>query len=177
MLQVLKSNPEVSAAQPKIKNYYDRKKFDYAGGCGGEMDILGFPYTRGRIFNTIETDTGQYDSTQEIFWASGTAFMTRKSIFFKACRFDDTLFAHMEEIDYHWKCHLMGYKVMSAPESVIYHMGGKTLDYQSPYKTYLNHRNSFLLLLTNYSIPMAAYLFFPRLVLEIFSGILYYQVT
>ena len=171
MVHVLESNLEVSAVQPKIKNYYDREKFDYAGGCGGEMDIFGFPYTRGRIFNTIETDTGQYDSTQEIFWASGTAFMTRKSVFFKACRFDDTLFAHMEEIDYHWKCKLMGYTVMASPESIVYHMGGKTLDYQSPKKTYLNHRNSFLLLLTNYSIPLAAYLFFPRLVLEIISGI------
>ncbi len=171
LVEKLQSNEKISSVQPKIKNYYEREKFDYAGGCGGEMDIFGFPFAQGRIFNTVEEDTGQYDTPKNIFWASGTAFMTRKSIFFDACRFDDDLFAHMEEIDYHWKCHLMGYSVMSVPNSVVYHMGGKTLKYQSPQKTYLNHRNSFLLLLTNYSIPLAAYLFLPRLFLEILSGV------
>ena len=171
MVEILEKDSKISSVQPKIKNYYDKEKFDYAGGCGGEIDIFGFPFARGRIFNTTETDSGQYDSSNEIFWASGTAFMTRKSIFQKTNGFDDTFFAHMEEIDYHWKCKIMGYKVVASPSSIVYHMGGKTLAYQSTFKTYLNHRNCFLMFLTNYNFPIVLILFFPRLILEIFSGI------
>ena len=165
------SNPNLSSVQPKIKNYFKRENFDYAGGCGGELDILCYPFTRGRIFNTIEKDQGQYNQSINIFWASGTAFMTKKSIFNEIQGFDKVLFAHMEEIDYHWKCHLMGYDVASVSDSVVFHKGGKTLDYHSPFKTYLNHRNSFLLLLTNFSIPFALLLSIPRLFLELVSMI------
>ena len=163
------SDSNISSVQPKIKNFYNDQNFDYAGGCGGELDIFCFPFSRGRIFNTIEKDNNQYDKSDYIFWASGTGFMTRKSIFNKVNGFDKTLFAHMEEIDYHWKCHLLGYNVSNVPSSIIYHKGGQTLDYQSPFKTYLNHRNSFLLLLTNYSIPVMLLLFIPRLILEFIS--------
>ena len=164
----MESDPTISSVQPKIKNFYNKNKFDYAGGCGGELDIFCYPFVRGRIFNTIEIDQHQYDDANKIFWASGTAFMTKKSIFDQVNGFDKVLFAHMEEIDYHWKCHLMGYDVISVPESIVYHKGGKTLDYHSPFKTYLNHRNS-LLLLTNFSIPLMCLLVMPRLFLELVS--------
>ena len=170
LVNKLNSNINISSIQPKIKNYNHRDRFDYAGGCGGEIDILGYPFTRGRIFNTIENDKGQYDTTTNIFWASGTAFITRKSIFNSVNGFDKILFAHMEEIDYHLKCHLMGYQVISEPNSIIYHKGGQTLGYHSPFKTYLNHRNSFLLLLSNFSFPLIVILFLPRFLLEILSG-------
>ena len=171
MIKEIESNSNLSSVQPKIKNYFKREKFDYAGGCGGELDILCYPFVRGRIFNTVEIDRGQYNQSKNIFWASGTAFMTKKSIFMDLNGFDEVLFAHMEEIDYHWKCHLMGYDVASVPESVVFHKGGETLDYQSPFKTYLNHRNSLLLLLTNFSIPFALLLAIPRLFLELVSMI------
>ena len=102
------------------------------------MDIFTYPFSRGRVFDNIEEDSGQYDDSAEIFWASGTAFITRKSIFETVGGFDETLFAHMEEIDYHWKSQLAGYTVWVQPKSVIYHIGGATLPYQSPKKIYLN---------------------------------------
>ena len=135
------------------------------------MDIFCFPFSRGRIFDTIETDTNQYDDPMEIFWASGTAFLTRKDLFLELDGFDDDLFAHMEEIDYHWKSQLMEHRIFVQPSSVVYHMGGATLQYSSPEKTYLNHRNSFLLLLTNYSFTQSVLLSIPRLMMELLSAL------
>ena len=129
------------------------------------MDILCFPFARGRIFNTIEKDEGQYDDPCKIFWASGTAFLTRKDIFIEMQGFDETLFAHMEEIDYHWKCQIAGYEIWVEPSSIIYHHGGKTLSPISPEKTYLNYRNSLILLLTNHPLKSSIILFFPRIFL------------
>ena len=139
----IQSDNKIASVQPKILNYFESDKFDYAGACGGHIDVFGYPFSRGRIFDTIENDNGQYENSEQIFWASGTAFITRKSLFEKVGGFDETLFAHMEEIDYHWKCHLMGYDVWVEPQSSIQHQGGATLSYGSPEKTYLNHRNSF----------------------------------
>jgi GT2 family glycosyltransferase len=173
LIQKLDVDKKISSVQPKILNYHERKNFDYAGASGGHMDIFTYPFSRGRVFDMIEIDKGQYDDSAEIFWASGTAFITRKSIFEMAGGFDETLFAHMEEIDYHWRCHLMGNSVWVEPKSVIYHMGGETLAYGSPEKTYLNHRNSLLLMLTNYSFFVSIYLFVPRLVMEILSLLKY----
>ena len=118
--------------------------------CGGYIDYLGYPFSRGRIFNTIEEDLGQYDSKKKIFWASGTAFITRKDLFMQMNGFDETLFAHMEEIDYHCKCLLNWYDIYVEPKSVVYHKGGQTLPYDSYKKIYLNHRNSMILFLTNH---------------------------
>ncbi len=173
LIDKMESNPKFASVQPKIRNYYNKNQFDYAGGCGGELDVFCYPFTRGRIFNTIEDDKGQYDYTKKIFWASGTSFITKKSIFKKVNGFDKIFFAHMEEIDYHWKCHLLGYDVGFVPESIIYHKGGQTLNYESSFKTYLNHRNS-MLLLSNYSIPMIVVLLLPRLILELIS--LFYEL-
>jgi len=166
LVEMMESDNNISAVQPKILNYFNRDKFDYAGGSGGFLDFLVFPFARGRIFDTIETDNGQYDDAREVFWASGTAFITRRDVFQKLGGFDEDIFAHFEEIDYHWKCHLMGYNVWIEPKSTVYHKCGATLSDTSPFKTYLNHRNSILLLLTNYSGWRGFWLSIPRMTLE-----------
>ena len=169
LVKFMESSASISSIQPKIRNYYKREKFDYSGACGGFIDKYCFPFTRGRIFSTVEKDIGQYDTACKIFWASGTAFLTKKKIFKEIGGFDETLFAHMEEIDYHWKCQLMGYEIWVEPSSVIYHKGARTLPPSSPKKTYLNYRNSLILLLTNYSKGKSFNLFFPRFLLECIS--------
>ena len=167
----LDDNRDIASIQPKILNIKNKNYFDYAGAAGGYLDYLVFPFTRGRIFNTIEKDTGQYDDFSKIFWASGAGFITRKNVFNKINGFDNSLFAHMEEIDYHWKSYLMGFEVWVEPKSIIYHHGGKTLSYMSSIKTYLNHRNSLILLLSNYHLGLSIYLFLIRFFLEILSSI------
>ncbi|MBC8256020.1 MAG: glycosyltransferase family 2 protein [Candidatus Marinimicrobia bacterium] len=169
LVKMMESNPKISAVQPKIKNYDNRDYFDYAGACGGFMDKYCFPFARGRIFNTVEKDESQYDEAIQIFWASGTAFLTRKDVFNKIGGFDEIFFAHMEEIDYHWKSQMLGYDIWVEPASVIYHKGAVTLPVSSPKKTYLNYRNSMILLLTNYPISTSMKLFFPRIILECIS--------
>ena len=149
LIKSIQKNNKMASIQPKIKNYYNQNKFDYAGGNGGYIDYLGYPFARGRILNTLEEDLGQYDTEEKIFWASGTGFITKKNIFNQIGGFDESLFAHMEEIDYHWKCLLNGYEIYSQPKSTIYHKGGQTLSYGSYKKIYLNHRNSMILFLTN----------------------------
>ena len=133
------------------------------------MDKYCFPFTRGRVFSTVEKDTGQYDDTCKIFWASGTAFLTHKHIFDKLDGFDETLFAHMEEIDYHWKCQMLGYEIWVEPQSVVYHHNAITLPATSAHKTYLNYRNSLILLLSNYPPIVSLQLIFPRIIMEFLS--------
>ena len=169
LIEKMESNNKISAIQPKIKNYKQRDYFDYAGGSGGFLDKYCSPFARGRVFNTIEKDEGQYDDPCQIFWASGTAFITRKNIFDKLQGFDETLFAHMEEIDYHWKCQLLGHEVWVEPKSVIYHHGAITLPVSSSKKTYLNYRNSLILLTTNYPTSVSLKLLPPRLFMEFLS--------
>ena len=168
LLESLKDK-SVSSVQPKIKNMLDKNFFDYAGASGGYIDIFGYPFCRGRIFNTIEKDKLQYESSEKIFWASGTAFATKKEIFIESGMFDLNFFAHMEEIDYHWRSQLMGYDVMINPKSVIYHEGGQTLSYDSSKKTYLNHRNNLIMFLSNHKMSMLFLLFIPRILLHITS--------
>ena len=171
LIERMEKNENISSVQPKIKKHANKAYFDYAGASGGFMDKYCFPFARGRIFNTIEKDNGQYDNACQIFWASGTAFLTKKSIFEKIGGFDEKLFAHMEEIDYHWKCQLQGHEVWVEPSSIIYHHGGKTLSPMSPKKTYLNYRNSLILLLTNHPLNISIKLFFPRIIMEVISFI------
>ena len=162
----LNLNSEVSAVQPKILNHYEQNKFDYAGGCGGWIDILGFPFARGRLFLDQEIDEGQYEKIRPVFWASGTAIMIRKKDFDTLGGFDKTFFAHQEEIDLCWKIHLLGKHVWSIPSAIIYHKNAVTLPMYSRLKQYLNHRNSLLMLLSNYSLPMTLYLAPIRISLE-----------
>lgn len=163
----LNLNPQVSAVQPKILNYFDRNKFDYAGGCGGWIDILGFPFARGRLFLNLEVDKNQYEKIRPIFWASGTAMMIRKKDFELLGGFDDVFFAHQEEIDLCWKIHLSGSQVWSIPSAVVFHKNAVTLPMFSRLKQYLNHRNSMLMILSNYSLPMSLYLVPIRIGLEL----------
>ena len=171
MVDSLDKDEKIASVQSKIKNIKNKDLFDYAGACGGYIDYLVFPFCRGRIFNTVEKDIMQYEESRDVFWTSGTAFLTRKSIFINMGGFDEKLFAHMEEIDYCWKCNLANYRCIVNPKSVVYHQGAKTLGYDSPYKTYLNHRNSMILLLSNYQFINVIKIFPLRIILEIISSI------
>jgi GT2 family glycosyltransferase len=166
LIDFMNLNPDVAAVQPKILNYFERDRFDYAGGAGGWIDVLGFPFARGRVFFEREKDVGQYDRMRPIFWASGTAIMVRKSDFQIAGGFDETFFAHQEEIDLCWKFRLMGKETWAIPSSVVYHKNAVTLPMFSQKKQYLNHRNSFLMVLSNYSLPLTLYMTPIRLALE-----------
>lgn len=167
LVNTMKSNPEVAALQPKILNYYDRNIFDYAGGSGGHMDIYCFPFARGRLFSSQETDKGQYDNKEKCFWASGTCIMVRKDLFRKAGGFDETFFAHMEEIDLCWRLYAMGFKVWADSNAIVYHKNALTLPMYTHKKYYLNHRNSLLMLFSNYSIYNIFVIGIPRIILEI----------
>lgn len=149
LISYLESEPTYAACQPKIKDYTHQHKFEYAGAAGGFLDFLGYPFCRGRIFNRIEDDHGQYDEPLDIFWASGACLVIRSKVFFEAGGLDQDFFAHMEEIDLCWRVHSLGYKIKCIPESVIYHVGGGTLSKAKPFKTYLNFRNGLFLLLKN----------------------------
>jgi len=167
LIQLLGKNTKIVSVQPKILNYYQKDLFDYAGGAGGMMDILVFPFAIGRIFNKQEVDTNQYNSKKEIFWSSGTAFLVRKTAFEIAGKFDELFFAHMEEIDLCWRFHLLGLDVWGEPSSVVYHKNAVSLPMYSEKKYYLNHRNSLIMLLTNYSLPLAIYVLPIRWTLDI----------
>jgi len=167
LVDFMNLNSNVAAVQPKILNFFERTKFDYAGGAGGWLDLLGYPFARGRVFLEQEEDKGQYDTIRPIFWASGTALMVRKSDFESANRFDETFFAHQEEIDLCWKFRLMGKETWAVPDAIIYHKNAVTLPMFSRQKQYLNHRNSLLMVLCNYSLPLTLYITPIRLALEL----------
>ena len=166
LIKTINSNDKIAAIQPKILNYYDRNLFDYAGGAGGHMDIYCFPFARGRIFSYQESDDGQYDNKEKCFWSSGTCFMVRRELFQRAGGFDESFFAHMEEIDLCWRLYAMGFEVWVEPDSLVYHKNALTLPMYSHKKYYLNHRNSLLMLLGNYSIKNVFFIGIPRLILE-----------
>ena len=149
MLKFMEEHKEISACQPKIKSFANRQMFEHAGAAGGFIDYLGFPFCRGRVFNKVEVDNGQYDSIVDVFWATGACLMIRSEIYNKVGGLDDAFFAHMEEIDLCWRLNSRGYRLVCIPESVVYHVGGGTLNAESPYKTYLNFRNNLLLLYKN----------------------------
>ena len=142
LVATLTNHRTVAAVAPKLRSYGHREYFEYAGAAGGYIDILGYPFCRGRILSTLEKDCGQYDSAQEVFWASGAAFCCRADVFRMLGGFDADFFAHMEEIDLCWRMQLAGYKVMVEPHSVVYHLGGGTMPNESPRKLYLNYRNN-----------------------------------
>lgn len=157
----------IAVVQPKLLSYQNEKYFDYSGAAGGEMDIFCFPFTRGRIFENVEKDNGQYDNIpKRIFWASGTAFLAKRELLIEAGLFDESFFAHMEEIDLQWRLQLMGYKIVMEPKAVIQHRSGYTLGAESPLKKYLNHRNSLFMFLTNYCFMLTIYLFPIRILLD-----------
>ena len=141
--------PELAACQPKIRDLKNKEYFEYAGAAGGFMDWLCYPFCRGRIFYALEKDEGQYNQTSDVFWATGAALVVRKSHYFDAGGLDESLFAHMEEIDLCWRMHRNGKRVMYCAESTVYHLGGATLHESSPRKTYLNFRNNMIIMAKN----------------------------
>ncbi|MCX6291923.1 MAG: glycosyltransferase family 2 protein [Bacteroidetes bacterium] len=149
VVELMENNKNVAACQPKIRSYKNRNEFEYAGAAGGFIDKYGYPFCRGRIFTSLETDHHQYDEAIEIFWATGACMFVRAESFRLAGGFDDSFFAHMEEIDLCWRFHRLGYSVMCSPSSVVYHVGGGTLPKNNPRKTYLNFRNNLLMIYKN----------------------------
>ena len=143
------NNPDVAACQPKILSYYRRNYFEYAGAAGGFIDKYGYPYCRGRIFGVVEEDTGQYDDIKDVFWASGACLFIRSADYWDAGGLDEEFFAHMEEIDLCWRLKSRGKRIVCVPQSVVYHIGGGTLNAEHPRKTYLNFRNNLLMLYKN----------------------------
>jgi GT2 family glycosyltransferase len=173
LIDVLEKDKTVAAVQPKILSYKDKTKFEHAGAAGGWIDTFAYPFCRGRIFNDTETDEGQYDNQAEIFWASGAALCIRGELFHQIGGFDGDYFAHMEEIDLCWRLKRAGYKIMVEPKSVVYHVGGGTLDYASPFKVFLNFRNSLYTIVKNEPWSKLVWFFVVRLLLDGLSGILY----
>lgn len=149
MLQYMDSHAHVAACQPKLMDYKDPAKFEYAGGSGGFMDRWGYMYCRGRVFDSIETDNGQYDDIVPVFWATGASLLVRSTDFRAVGGLDDEFFAHQEEIDLCWRLRSRGRGIVVVPQSKVYHVGGATLSSSNPYKTFLNFRNNLLLLYKN----------------------------
>lgn len=149
MLAYMESKPRCAACQPKIMSVADPTKFEYAGACGGFLDRNGYPYCRGRLFDTVEVDTGQYDTPIEVDWASGAALMVRREVYEQVGGLDADFFAHMEEIDLCWRMRTAGYTVDVVPSAKVFHLGGGALPMGNPRKTYLNFRNNLLLLYKN----------------------------
>ena len=170
LLQEMQKNKDVAAVQPKILNYRKKNFFEYAGAAGGFIDALGYPYCRGRIFETLEEDREQYNGTRDVFWASGACMMVRRSDFFEAGGFDEDFFAHQEEIDLCWRFFNMKKKVKAVGDSLVYHLGGGTLNSMHPRKTFLNFRNSLFTLLKNAPKGQILVLIFLRLILDGLAG-------
>lgn len=149
LVETLDNHPEAGACAPKLHSWFEKDKFEYAGAAGGYLDSFGFPFCRGRIMKMVEKDWGQYDTPEDVFWATGACLMVRRSLFESLGGLDGRFFAHMEEIDLCWRIQLAGYRVRIVPESAVYHIGGGTLPQTSPWKLKLNYRNNLLLLENN----------------------------
>ncbi|MEI6455514.1 MAG: glycosyltransferase family 2 protein [bacterium] len=166
LVDLMDSDPQIGACQPKIRSYHDPKRFEYAGAAGGFIDKYGYPFCRGRIFQTIEEDHGQYDDQVEIFWATGACMFVRAKLYHEFGGLDEDFFAHMEEIDFCWRLKNGGYKIMYCPNSTVFHIGGGTLPKISWRKTYLNFRNNFYLLYKNLPDDRLVKVFTARLILD-----------
>jgi len=167
---LFEKNPDIAAIQPKVLDYNRKNFFEFAGAGGGLIDNLGYPYCRGRVFENVEEDKGQYNDETEIFWASGCCLFIRSEDFWKENGFDARFFAHQEEIDLCWRLKNSGRKIYYTGKSAIYHVGGGTLQKQNPRKTYLNIRNNLSMMLKN--LPSGKlYLIFIRLCLDGIAGI------
>ena len=166
VITLMESDPAIAACQPKILSYVQQDTFEYAGAAGGFIDKFGYPFCRGRLFQTLEKDTGQYDDVTEIFWATGACMFVRSSVFHKLGGFDDRFFAHMEEIDFCWRARIEGYRIMFCPDSKIYHVGGGTLPKKSARKTYLNMRNNNIMMYKNLPSEKILPVFAARLILD-----------
>jgi GT2 family glycosyltransferase len=166
LIQLMESDANIAIAQPKIKAYYRKSHFEYAGAAGCFIDSLAYPFCRGRIFDSVEEDKGQYDSNMEIFWAAGCALFIKAPVWKILNGLDEAFFAHIEEIDLCWRAKNLGYRVMYCGQATVYHVGGGTLGMESPFKTYLNFRNNLFLIKKNIAPPQANFLIFIRFFLD-----------
>ena len=166
VINLMESDKLIAACQPKIRAYNNKTQFEYAGACGGWIDNLGYPFTRGRVFENCETDNAQYDNARQCFWASGAAMFVRASVYDELGGLDEYFFAHQEEIDFCWRAQLSGYKIFVQPASVVYHVGGGTLPKGNSKKTYLNYRNNMIMLYKNMPWYNAVWKIPVRLVLN-----------
>ena len=149
LLSYMDKNSAVAACQPKLLDYKNKSSFEYAGAAGGFIDRYGYPYCRGRVFDTVEKDCGQYDDVCQVFWATGAAMMVRSKAYWAVGGLDGRFFAHMEEVDLCWRLKARGCEICCVPESAVYHVGGATLNKANPRKTFLNFRNNLLMLYKN----------------------------
>ena len=170
LLQLMEADKSIAACQPKIKSWHNKKLFEYAGAAGGYIDKFGYPFCRGRVFDTLEEDEGQYNDTKQVFWASGACLLIRSECFTKTGGFDPLFFAHMEEIDLCWRLNRMGYKIVACGKSEVFHVGGGTLPHNNPKKTYLNFRNNLILLYKNLPSKHFIGVIFLRLLLDGLAG-------
>lgn len=171
MLEHLQKHSETAVVQPKLLDYRKKEYFEYAGAAGGFIDLLGYPFCKGRIFNTLEKDEGQYDQDSEILWASGACLVIRRVVYEELNGLDELYFAHQEEIDLCWRAHCAGYRIYYIAQSKVYHLGGATLAAMNPQKTFLNFRNSLFNMLKNIPGVKAYLLIFIRLCLDGLAGI------
>jgi GT2 family glycosyltransferase len=171
IIETFEKEPLTAIIQPKILDFKNKEYFEYAGAAGGFIDKYGYPYCRGRIFDSVEKDTNQYNDNPEIFWASGACFFIRSSVYKELKGFDDDFFAHQEEIDLCWRAFNKGHKVKYNYKSVVYHVGGATLQQGNPQKTFLNFRNSLLMLTKNLPQETLYWILFSRMLLDSLAAI------
>jgi GT2 family glycosyltransferase len=166
MLELMESDPQIAACQPKVKSYLLKTHFEYAGAAGGFLDRFGYPFCRGRLFDTLEADQGQFDDTVEIFWATGACMMIRAEVYHRFSGLDEAFFAHMEEIDLCWRIRNEGLKIFYCGQSTVFHLGGGTLNATNPRKVFYNFRNGLMLLSKNLRRRKWLYVTLLRLVLD-----------
>ena len=173
MLDYMENHPDVAACQPKLRAHHTPTHFEYAGAAGGYIDSLGYPFCRGRIFDTVEADEGQYDQVADIFWATGAALLIRSAVYWEVGGLDGRFFAHQEEIDLCWRLRSRAYRIVCVPQSVVYHLGGGTLPKENPRKTFLNFRNNLLLLYKNLPQRRLRTVFFLRFWLDALASLVF----
>lgn len=166
VIEEMERDKNIAAAQPKLRAYHQRDHFEYAGGSGGYLDRNSYAFCRGRIFNSIEKDKGQYDDVKDIFWATGACLFIRSEIYWQAGALDEDFFAHQEEIDLCWRIKNSGQRVIAVPSSVVYHVGGGSLPQGNPRKTYLNFRNNLMMMFKNLPAGTLPFRMFWRFVLD-----------
>ena len=171
IIDLMEKQIKIAACQPKVLDYNNKNYFEYAGASGGFIDLFGYPFCRGRIFNFLESDKSQYEDDKEVFWATGACLFIKKSSFDEVNGFDEDYFAHQEEIDLCWRLKNKGYKIMVCPKSVVYHVGGGTLEKSSSFKTYLNFRNNLLTLYKNLTRTELILILPVRFILDGIAGI------
>ena len=171
LIACLEDKDNIAACTPKIKDFKNKTHYEYAGAAGGYIDRYGYPFCRGRIFDTLEEDQGQYDDSTEVFWGSGACLLVRAELFREAGGLDENFFAHMEEIDLCWRLKRLGYQIHYVPQSTVYHVGGGTLSRGNPKKTFLNFRNNLLLLHKNLPSKRKKKILFIRKILDGISAL------